>query len=412
MEARGLRHLAAVALIVLSVATASAQDWNQWRGPSRTGVAAGFTAPAQWPDKPTRVWRVTVGAGHASPVVSNGRVFQLSRAAEQEIVTALDLESGKQVWQQRYDAPYEVNPAARSHGPGPKSTPVVSGGRLFTLGINGTLSAFDAASGKLQWRKQYAKEFDAVWPDFGVAMSPLLDNALLIVHVGGNRSGALLALDAATGQEKWTWKGEGPSYASPVIGTFGGTRQVITQSRLHLAGVNAADGSLLWRIPFTTDYDQNIVTPVIVDDLVIYTGLNKPLAAVRVTQSGGRWTPQPAWENAELPMYMSSPVAAGEYLFGLTHRNRGQFFCVDAKSGKTLWTTRGREGENAALVIVGDVILGTTTEGELVVARRDASKFDLIKRYTMAGSSIWAHPVPAGRGILIKDTDGLAYWTF
>ena len=407
-----LRAACASVLLAAAVAGLSAQDWSQWRGPSRNGVAAAFSAPAEWPDKPTRVWQLTVGAGHSSPIVSSGRVFQLSRIGEQEVVTAIDLASGKQAWQHRYDAPYEVNPAARTHGPGPKSTPIASGGRLFTLGISGVLSAFDAASGKLQWRKHYAKEFDAAAPDFGVAMSPAVDDGLLVVHVGGNRSGALTALDTASGKEKWAWKGDGPAYASPLIATFGGTRQVVTHSRSHLVGVSASDGTLLWRIPFATEYDQNIVTPVIVDDLVIYSGINKPLTAVRVSQPGGKWAAQPVWENADLPMYMSSPVAAAGHLFGLTHRNRGQFFCVDAKTGKTAWTTRGREGENAALVIAGDVLLATTTEGELVVARRDPLKFEVIKRYTLAASPIWAHPVPAGRGVVIKDGEAVSYWTF
>jgi outer membrane protein assembly factor BamB len=109
---------------------------------------------------------------------------------------------------------------------------------------------------------------------------------------------------------------------------------------------------------------------------------------------------------------MSSPVLANGLLFGLTHRNRGQFFSVDAKTGKTLWTTRGREGDNAALVTAGNLVLATTTEGELVVFRASPKEFELLKRYSVADSPVWAHPAPAGKGILIKDAETLAYWTF
>ena len=129
------------------VAAPRAQDWNQWRGPSRSGVTAAFSPPAAWPDKPRKVWETTVGTGHSSPVVSGTRAFVFARVGDEEVVTAFDYQTGKQVWQQRYRAPYQVNPAAESHGKGPKSTPVVDGGRLFTLGISGTLSAFDAATG-------------------------------------------------------------------------------------------------------------------------------------------------------------------------------------------------------------------------------------------------------------------------
>ena len=407
-----LHQTACVIAMAASLVPVHAQDWNQWRGPDRTGVTAAFTAPASWPDRPVKAWQVNVGTGHASPVVSAGRAFQLSRIEEQEVVTALEIASGKQIWQQRYDAPYEINPAARAHGKGPKSTPIVSGDTLVTFGIDGILTAWETTSGKIRWQKNYGKQFDALSPDFGVAMSPAIEGGVVVAHVGGNRSGALVALDLATGSEKWAWKGDGPAYASPVIAASGKITQVITQSRSHVVGVDAATGSLLWSIPFTTDYAQNIVTPVIARDVVIYSGLEKPLTAVRLVQSGRKWTPQPLWQNADVPLFMSSPVLSGDTLIGFTHRNKGQFFAVDVKTGKTLWTTRGREAESAALVAAGDLFIATTTEGELVVARRNPAKFDLIKRYTIAESPVWAHPAPAGGGVLIKDADTLAYWTF
>ena len=404
--------LLVTALFTASVAAVTAQDWNQWRGPARGGTTATFSPPPAWPDKPRKLWQATVGTGHASPVVSGPHAFVFSRIGEDEAVTAFDHQTGKQAWQQRYPAPYQVNPAAASHGKGPKSTPAAAAGRVFTLGINGVFSAFDAATGKPIWRKTFEREFDATAPDFGVAMSPLVDGNSVIVHVGGNKSGSLMAVDAATGTPRWQWKGDSPAYASPVVASLAGTRQVVTQSRAHLVGLSAADGKLLWQIPFTTAYDQNIVTPLVVGDLVLYSGIEQPLTAVRIAQAAGKWTAQPAWRSEPVPMFMSSPVVAGGTVFGLTHRNKGQFFALDPRSGRVLWTTRGREGENAALIAAGDLLLATTTEGELVVARRDPSKFDVQKRYTIADSPVWAHPVPAGRGILIKDAEKIAYWTF
>ena len=408
-----MRHTIVLAAVsVACVVTPLAQDWNQWRGPSRSGVTAAFQAPATWPDKPRKVWESTVGTGHSSPVVSGTRAFVFTRVGEDEVVTAVDHQTGKQVWQQRYRATYQVNPAAESHGKGPKSTPVVDGGRLFTLGISGTLSAFDAATGKPLWRKTFDREFDASSPDFGVAMSPLVDGGQVIVHAGGNKSGALMAIDGATGAVKWQWKNEGPAYASPVIASFGNSRQVVTQCRSHLVGLSAATGALLWSVPFTTAYDQNIVTPIISGDIVLYSGIDQPLTALRIRESAGKWTAERAWHADSVPMYMSTAVLSGGSVFGLTHRNKGQFFALDPRSGKVLWTTRGREGENAALIAVGELLMATTTEGELVIARRDATRFDPIKRYTIAESPVWAHPVPAGRGVLIKDAEKLAYWTF
>ena len=407
-----IRALTLALTLAAGIAGVHAQDWTQWRGPARSGLAEAFTAPATWPDRPKKVWEATVGTGHSSPVVSGSRAFVLSRLGDDEVLTALEVQSGRQVWQQRYRAPYQVNPAAESHGKGPKSTPATGGGRVVTLGINGTLSAFDAATGKPLWRKPFTGEFDASSPDFGAAMSPLIDDGLVIAHVGGNKSGVLSAFEAATGAVRWQWKGDGPGYASPVIGTFAGTRQIITQSRSYLVGLSVADGRLLWQVPFTTSYAQNIVTPVVFEDLVIYSGVDQPLTAVRVGAANSQWSARQVWRTESVPMYMSSPVVSGGYLYGLTHRNKGQFFCVEPKTGKVLWTTKGREAENAALIASGNLLIATTTEGELVVAHRDPARFDVIKRYTVAESPIWAHPAPAGRGLLIKDAERLAYWMF
>ena len=134
MNQRGRLHVGAAMLgLVLSTALAVAQDWPQWRGPARTGVAVGFTPPAAWPDRPKQIWKVQAGAGHASPIVAAGRVYLFSRTGEQEAVSARDLATGKEIWRAAYDAPYQMNSAATSHGKGPKSTPVHDRGRLFTL---------------------------------------------------------------------------------------------------------------------------------------------------------------------------------------------------------------------------------------------------------------------------------------
>jgi outer membrane protein assembly factor BamB len=334
----------------------------------------------------------------------------LSRVGEQEGVTAFDLATGKQVWRQMSDAPYQMNPAATSHGKGPKSTPLIHRGRVYALGIGGSLTAFNETDGKVVWRKDFKGEFRSAAPAFGASMSPLGEGGLVIAHVGGEGNGALTAFDAATGDAGWSWKGDGPAYASPIVAEFGGVRQVITQSQAHLVGIAVADGKLLWQLPFTTDYEQNIVTPVVAESLLIYGGLSKPTTAVRISQSGGKWAATEVWANADVPMYMNSPVVADGVLYGLTHRNRGQFFAVDARSGKTLWTSPGRQAENAALIDAGGALLTTTTEGELLVLRKDRAAFSAIRKYTLADSPIWAHPAPARGGILVKDASTLSYW--
>ena len=405
-------YVSVLAGLLVCTALASAQDWPQWRGPARTGAAVGFVPPAAWPDRPKQIWKVQAGAGHSSPIVVAGRVFLFSRTGEQEAVSARELTTGKEIWRTAYEAAYQMNPAATSHGKGPKSTPAHDRGRLFTFGIGGILSAWQAQDGRLLWRRDFKKDFPSTTPDFGVAMSPLVAGDVVIVHAGGIGNGAVMAVDVTSGTTKWVWKGDGPAYASPIVAEIAGTRQIITQSQRHVVGLSLADGRLLWEIPFATEYEQNSITPIVVNDLLIYAGLNKPTTAVRIGVTAGKWQIAPVWENADVPMYMSTPVESGGYLFGLTHRGRGQFFCIDPRTGKTMWTTKGREGENAALVTAGGLVMAMTTEGELVVARNSAKAFEVVKRYTLAESPVWAHPVPVGSGIIVKDLDTLAYWVF
>lgn len=388
-----------------------AQDWTQWRGGNRDGHISAFKAPKVWPEQLKMKWKVDVGFGHSSPLVVGKKVFLQSRQGEQEVASCFDLDTGKLLWKDGYAAPYQMNPAAFGHGKGPKSTPVVANGKLYTLGITGVLSCYDTADGKVLWRKEFSKQFKSTSPYFGTSMSPVVDRGLVIAHVGGHDSGALLAFDAATGAEKWNWKNDGPGYASPIVVELAGTRQVVTQSQQNIIGVNLANGELLWQIPFTTEYVQNIVTPILYKDLLIFSGLDKGTFAVRLSKSDGKLKPETVWANKEVSMYMNSPVLSGDYLYGMSHKKKGQFFCIDAKSGATLWTSPGREGENAAILNTDSLLFLLDDGADLTIASADAKKYEVLKKYSVAKSATWAHPAVVGRQILIKDYSNLTLWS-
>jgi outer membrane protein assembly factor BamB len=395
-----------LALALAAGVRVSAEQWTGWRGPARTGVSTAAVPPAL-AAKAVETWAVPVGIGHASPIVDGQRVYVFARKGEQEVAQALDLATGKVLWSAGYDAPYTMNSAATAHGKGPKSTPVLAGGRLFTLGISGTLSALDAASGKVIWRQTFDKEFGPP-PDFGTAMSPLVDNGMLIAHVGGIRGGAIRAFDPATGATKWSWAGDGPAYASPVAFVAGGVRQIVTESRTRVVGLDAATGALLWSLPLTTPYEQNAVTPAVAGDTVIVAGLDQPTFAVRPTRGpDGKWTPAKVWEAREFPMYMSSPVVVGDTVYGLTHRNKGQFFALDAATGRPRWTSPPRQGENASITAAGGRLWCLTSDAALVVLRADPSGFAEVGRLEVAPSETWASPVLLGSQVLVKDVEHL-----
>lgn len=402
--------LSLIALIFFSQTT-FAQDWTQWRGTNRDGAVTGFVAPKVWPEQLKAQWKIQVGVGHASPLVVGKTVYLHSRQGENEVVAAYDLETGKVIWRDSYPVDYTVNMAATGHGKGPKSTPVVSSGRLFTLGITGVLSCYDTAKGKLAWRKDFGQRFGEKSPDFGTSMSPMVDKGLVILHAGGNNKGGLVALDAATGAEKWAWTEDGPGYASPIAVEIAGKRQIVTQSRKHIIGIWADNGALLWKIPFDTEYVQNIVTPIQFRDLLIFSGINKGTFGVRVGWKD-KWLTETVWHNKEVAMYMNSPVLSGNLLFGMSHKNKGQFFCLDAATGKTLWTGDPRQGENAAMLIAGDTIFSLTNDADLIVTTVAAKGATVVKKYKVATSATWAHPAISGNRILVKDQNSLALLSF
>jgi outer membrane protein assembly factor BamB len=401
-----------VALVLLAVHGVSAQtrtgDWPQWRGPNRDGVVASFTEPKAWPDQLTRKWRAEVGLGYATPILIGNRIYMFARRDENEVMAALDADTGKEIWQTGYRASYTVNPAAARHNKGPKSTPTFAGTKLYTLGMTGIVTAFNAADGKQLWQTAAP----AVAPLYHTSMSPLVDRGLVIVHVGGHNQGALTAFDANTGAEKWKWTGDGPSYASPIAADIEGTRQVIVFTQENLVGVSAANGDLLWKRPFSTRATQNTITPILHGPTVIVSGLDKGVTAFRILKRGTQWTTEDVWDNQEVSLYMTNGVMIGDTLVGLSHKNSGQFFGLDAKTGKTLWRGAPRQATNAAIVRAGSVMFLLKEDGELIVARPDAAGLNPVKTYSVADSATWAQPTIAGNRIFVKDDTGLTLWTW
>jgi outer membrane protein assembly factor BamB len=273
--------------------------------------------------------------------------------------------------------------------------------------MGGIVTAFDAASGKQLWQKPAGP----VLPLYGTAMSPLVDQGLVIVHVGGHDKGALTAFDAVTGDVKWSWNGDGPSYASPIAGEIEGVRQVITLTQENVAGVSAATGQLLWRRPYSTNFTQNIITPILLGQTLIFSGFQKPVSAFRIVRKDGQWSADDLWENSEPSLYMADAVIVGDALFGMSQRNSGQYFLLDVKTGKTLWTGMPRQATNAAIVRAGNLVFALEDDAELVIGRVSPAGFQEIKRYTVADAATWAQPTISGNRIFIKDVSTLALWT-
>jgi outer membrane protein assembly factor BamB len=408
----GSRSWAVLVLLLGAAATAAAQgaptDYPQWRGRTRDGSASAFTPPRAWPEQLTRRWKVEVGEGYSTPLLVGNRLYTLTRRDNNEVASAIDAASGKILWQTSYGAPHTIATGARNHGQGPKSTPLFYDNKLFTLGITGIASCFNAADGKLLWQKP-GPSVPTLYANS--SMSPVANGSTVIFHMGGHEGGALTAFDARTGDVRWSWTGDGPAYASPVIATLGGTPQIITQTQNSIVGVSAETGELLWQRPFANKFANNAVTPLVFEDMVIMSGYERGVTAFAPVKRDNRWTTDVRWETQDVSMFMSTPVLVGSTLYGLSQRASGQFFAIDAKTGKVLWLGPAREATNASVVKAGDILFMLNDDAELVVARSDPAKLDVIRRYTVADSATWAQPVISGSRLFIKDSSSLALFT-
>jgi outer membrane protein assembly factor BamB len=378
----------------------ASRDYVQWRGDQRDGSASAFVEPKQWPATLTRRWKVEVGEGYATPLVIGDVVYVFTRRNSEEGITALDASTGRERWRSSYAAPYTPSQPAAAHGAWPKATPLYHEGRLFTLGISGILAAFDARSGQQLWQSVAPKEA----PFYGAAVSPLGYKDLVIVHPGDY--GPLTAFDTRTGALQWT-TGGGGFFASPILVTLERTPQVVSATQDFVIGVSL-DGRTLWRFP--SDGKNGSTTPVLSNDTIIANSPERVIA-FRPRLKDGTWSVETMWETKEVSTYLSTPVIVDGVLYGLSTRQRGQFYAIDAKTGQLLWLGPPREAENTALVKAGHLLFLLNDDGELIVARANRKVFDPIVRYTVADSATWAQPAISGTRIFVKDTTSLTLWT-
>jgi outer membrane protein assembly factor BamB len=400
--------LLAVASFSLNAQQRGSTDWTQWRGPARDGAATTFAAPAAWPDTLVKKWTVEVGTGYASPIVVGDRVYIFSRRGDNEGMSAHDAATGRELWRFGYDAPFTMHSAATRHNAGPKSTPVFTNGILLSIGMTGVVTAWDSTTGRVLWRKPASTPVPMYTSH---AFSPIVDGNTVIFHVGGHDKGALTKFNIENGIPIWAWSGDGPGYGSPVIATIGGTRQVVTITQTKVVGVDSTTGALLWERPYTAPSTNNSNTPIINGETIIVSGNGGPTVAFNAVKNGSTWTTTTVWENADIPLRLTNMVLAGDMLFGISNRNAGQYFAVDAKTGKTLWLSPGRQAGQGAIAKAGDYLLSLEDDGELVVVKNSPTAFEVLKKYKVAEGETWAEAVFSGTRIFIKDLNHLTLWT-
>jgi outer membrane protein assembly factor BamB len=407
-----MRTLLFTILLLTFVQSASAQEWSQWRGPARDGSVPAKSSPSAWPNAFRESWRVEVGEGYSSPVISGDRVFVHARRDPEEIVFAINLKDGKVIWQKNYPATYKKNQYAVEMAKGPHATPLVLANRLFTLGASGVVVAWDTATGRELWRRDFSNVVDTSKLFCGTAASPIAVDGRVVVQVGSDiHGGKIMSLDPATGTTVWEWTGPGPGYASPVVIEVSGSKQLVALTQESIVGIDTKTAKELWSIAFPDEWHENITTPIWTGSQLIVSGTRQGTHAYKVQQTADKWTATESWKNADVAMYMSSPVFGDGLLYAHSSKRKGQFVALDATTGVVKWATEGRAGEHASILLTPTHVVFLTNAAELIVLKRATEKFEPDKRYEVAKSPTWATPVLLGSDILVRDNNALVRLT-
>ena len=388
-------------LLFITVNSGFSQDWPQFRGINRDCRIEGFKVPSAWPSELKQEWKISIGTGDASPILAGGKIFIHTRQGDQEVVLCLDSKSGKEIWKDQYPC-IVVTGAASSH-PGPRSTPVVSGGKILTLGISAILSCYDANSGKLLWRKDNPS---GAVPQFFTGLSPLVADNLCIVHLGTKDKGEIVAFDITSGKEKWKWNGEGPAYASPSIMKIDNSKQVVFITEKNILALDLADGKLMWQT--ATPLQQrffNSASPVIDGSIIYYTGQGNGTVCIKVEKSDKGYVAKELWKNGELGTKWNTPVLKNGYLFGFSDQKR--IFCMNASTGQTSWVDNVVNSDFSTVSDCGSVLIGLASTGNLLVFKPETSGYTEVARYKVADTPVYAFPVISSENIFVKDAESL-----
>ena len=386
----------------LSCAAAPADDWPQWRGPTRDGASAETGLLQQWPAAgPKLVWRATgLGAGFSTVSVSGSRIYTAGDLADANYVVAFNRADGKFLWKAKL--------GKTGGGPaGPRGTPTVDGNFVYELGQHGDLVCVEAVSGREVWRKNLKQDFNGECGGWLYSESVLVDGPRVICTPGGP-NGTLLALNKADGQVLWRCKDwtDHAEYSSPIVETVDGVRQYIQLTAQSVGGVEARTGKLLWRA--NRGGETAIVpTPIYRDHHVYVTsGYGVGCNLFKLTSTAGRFAVEQVYANRDMVNHHGGVILVGDYLYGFSD-DRG-WVCQDFKTGKILWRNKG-VGKGALAYADGHLYLrseGSKGTVALVEARptgyKETGRFDQPER---SGSESWPHPVVVGGRLYLRDQD-------
>jgi len=399
-----------------------AADWPQWRGPNRDGVwrEEGIVQKFNAPQLPIR-WRVKIANGYSGPTVTNGRVYVTDRLASPtavERVHCFDAMTGDNIWSYPYECKYEKV----GHPNGPRASVTINDNRAYSLGTMGHLFCFDAAKGDVLWSRNLSSEYKIKMPLWGIAASPLVENGLVIVQVGGSDNACLVAFDKVTGKEKWRALNDPASYSAPIVIEQAGERVLICWTGERVVGLNPLTGKLQWKYPFPpARIGQNIATPVFQNNYLFVSSFFDGSLLLKVDPQ--KLAVEKVWrrkgpnekKTESLHCCISTPILQGDYIYGVD--SYGELRCLNLHTGDRIWESLDAVPKarwaNIHMVRNQDKIWMFNECGELIISKLSPEGFHEISRAKLInptqgqlrqrGGVCWSHPAFANKHVYIRN---------
>jgi outer membrane protein assembly factor BamB len=379
---------------------AFAADWPHWLGPQSNGSSPETGLLTIWPTEgPKVLWQVAGGDGYSSVVIADGKAYTLVQRGADELAIALDAGKGTELWKTPIGPAFKNN-----YGNGPRSTPWVEGDRVFAQSVTGPLVCLNAKTGDIIWQKNILKEFGAKNITWGLAASPVVAGNLVLAIPGGKDAG-VAALAKDTGALVWKTGSDNAAYASPVVASVGGAKQAIFFNASGLLGVSLDKGAELWRYPWKTEFDCNIMTPLVIDGdkLFVSSGEGNGCALFRLQAAAA---PTVIWESkgpkSVMINYWANPVVHEGFLYGFSGEfdKKIHLRCIDLKDGRVRWTKEGF-GKGSVTLADGHLFIAAKS-GELVLVRATPEAYDEKARVELLGDNRTA-PTLANKRLYLRD---------
>jgi len=403
-----------VVLVLCTMAAPVSAQWPQWGGKNRNFTADAKDLAAVWPESgPKKIWSHTLGSGYSSISLVDDRLYTMYREPDaenvddtmgpiagdtkkEEIVVALDAQTGKIVWGYRYAAPMPVENETENIR-GPNATPLVHDGKVYVFGVTGKLHCLDQKTGKPAWSHDVLAEYGAKMPGFGFSSSPLIYKNSLILPVGGPGVG-VIAFDPASGDVQWKKHDFVGTYSSPIVIRLDGRDEIVLLAGTEVVGMDPASGDIEWRYAFKS----NIMTPLWGDDGILFiSSVEFGSRGLRLTRKDGGVNVEELWAAKEVNVGYTNAVRSGNLILACSGANDEYFMtAIDVTTGKTAWR---EPGFGMANVVYADGKLIILDNGSLALGIASKEGLQLKSKFTLLKKSVWSNPTIVGQRLFARD---------